>query len=152
MTIKELINNKIKEYKEDFYNSTGLQLIALPTSDVPRIDLYTLAEIVCEYYNIDINILNTNLGRVSTAKDAIIAIATKMGYSYKDIGKRLGISHATVHSILRRFRGSFDAKPYRVQFYVLLEHLYNATQNDKHIKNMNWHEKEEHFDTVFANF
>lgn len=148
MTIKERINRKIQEYKNDFFNETGLVLIAIPKVALPVVSMEVLGTFVCYFYKIEE--LKGRGGDTVDAKQSFIALAEKMGYSDSNIASFLSLERSTVTTARTSFTSKMRNLPYRYRFYQCLEYIMENVGREDLIQDAQWAERVDSYNIIFS--
>jgi hypothetical protein len=148
MTIKEQIDQLIDTYKKDFYNKTGISLLAIAETDMKKLDAYEVIKYVCYYLGVEEENLFNRSAPAVRCKEFIYAILNKMGYSAESIGKFLGIDRTTVIHMRGTVAKKMEAKFYKTDLYRCIIYVYEQVDNS-FIKE-DWHKMQMKFDSVFS--
>lgn len=153
--IKGEIEQLINGYKDDFYNATGLQLIAVPDVALPKFSFYDLIALINVYFDLKADILlpgNRNRG-IAKAKEMLVTIADKMGYTDREISTMMQLPRAGMIDLRNAWKGKMAIDDnYRYDFYKVLEYVYN-NRPELHNKiidmEQNWEKRVEKYDSMF---
>ena len=150
MTIKDQIEDLLADYRKDFYEKTGLMLVAFPDKTLPKIDLYEIVSLTCAFYDVEEGELVRRTAKATKVKDAVTGLALKMNYSVQEIYKLLSIERSAFSAVRHRFSNNIAAsKSYRYEFYRLLQYIEENVDNQKIILNTNWKNPTEYVEAVF---
>jgi len=148
MSIKEQIEQLVEQYKKDFFEKTGIMLLAIPETDIKKVDAYEVVKFVCYYLGVEQENLFNRSAPAVRAKEFICAILNKMGYSADSIGKFLGLDRTTVIAMRKTIGKKMEAKFYRTDLYRCI--IYLCEQTDTNFVKEDWHKMEQKYDSVFS--
>lgn len=151
MTIKEQIQKKINDYKEDFYKECGFHLIVIPQVSIAKVPLYEVCTYCCYFLELNESDLHSNRKVAVKAKEFISGLASKMGYREEEIYKALLLDRTSLYKVNKRFREDMtETRSYKYEFYRFMEYLYkqiNLSYDKSGTKE--WKEKVEYLDLIF---
>ena len=150
MTIKEQIDELISTYKKEFYEKTGLLLVAFPNAAMAKLPLYDIINYIAAYYSFDVDKITTRTSTAAKVKEIVAIIALRMGYTDAEVYKALELDRTTLISIKGRVSHKLStSKSYRHTLYKAMEYLRLNTGvilSDK----IDWRSPDEFISTVFA--
>lgn len=150
MKIKDKIQSKIEQYKKDFYDECGFGLIIIPQVSIPKVPLYEVINIACDFLSTQAEYINSRSKSSIKAKEFVFGVCSKMGFENKELYQALELDRTTMYSLKDRFENKIkQTRAYKYEFYKFIEYLYEYTQKKTYIPESNWEDKVEYLDTLY---
>lgn len=148
MTVKEQIQKKISEYKEDFFKECGFNLIVIPLVGLPKVSIYKIADLCCDFLKVEKDDIDSRKKLSIKAKEFIFGVTYKMSYDNVEIFSAISLDRTSFYNIKDRFTEKCKNRAYKYEFYAFIEYLYNNIDNP--ISKDNWLSTVEYLDTIFV--